>query len=158
MKKLNFLGVGPRIATVLLPWLAATIIISIWKKGLFTYSDNRRPVIIAGVILMAAALGFYFSTVRLLLKGLTETKLMTNGPYGLCQNPLYASICLFILPALSLIMNSWLVLTSSLIGYIMFKIFIKHEYNELEKFFGQQYLDYKNRTPEFFPVPFLKRK
>jgi protein-S-isoprenylcysteine O-methyltransferase Ste14 len=63
---------------------------------------------------------------------------------------------LLIIPALSLILNSWLVLTSSLVGYILFKIFIRTEYNELEKFFGEEYRRYRDTTPEFFPFPIKK--
>jgi protein-S-isoprenylcysteine O-methyltransferase Ste14 len=157
MGKLNFLGIGPRMAIVLLPWLAATIILSSIYKELFSYSSGRgNLLLITGIILMAVGLAFYFSTVRLLLKGLKETRLVTSGAFRLCQNPLYSSIILFIIPALSLILNSWLILTSSIIGYILFKIFIQKEYNELEKFFGDNYISYKKDTPEFFPEPLKK--
>lgn len=157
MGKLNFLGIGPKIGIVLLPWLAATIILSSLNKELFIYSSgNQNILLICGIVLMTSGLVFYFSTVRLLLKGLKETRLMTKGAYSLCQNPLYSSIILLIIPALSLILNSWLILTSSIIGYIMFKIFIKKEYSELESFFGEDYYRYRNETPEFFPVPLKK--
>lgn len=157
MGKLNFLGIGPKIGIVLLPWLAVTIILSSLNKELFIYSSgNQNILLICGIVLMTSGLVFYFSTVRLLLKGLKETRLMTKGAYSLCQNPLYSSIILLIIPALSLILNSWLILTSSIIGYIMFKIFIKKEYIELESFFGEDYYRYRNETPEFFPVPLKK--
>ncbi len=83
---------------------------------------------------------------------------MTTGTYSLCQNPLYASLILMIIPALSLLLNSWLILTSGIVGFIIFKRFIRQEYAELEKFFGDNYLKYKNQTPEFFPFPVKKRK
>ncbi len=157
MEKLNFLGVGPKIAIVLLPWLSLTIIFSIIYEGHFSFvSDNPDPVHIAGIILLAFGVVFYATTVRLLLKGLKETKLVTNGAYSLCQNPLYSSIILFIIPSVSLFLNSWLILTSSISGYIIFKLYIKKEYNELEKFFGEEYVKYKNETPEFFPIPIKK--
>ena len=157
MGKLNFLGIGPRIAIVLLPWLTATIILSSIYNELFSYSSGTgNSLLIIGIILMVVGLAFYFSTVRLLLKGLKETRLVTSGSFRLCQNPLYSSIILFIIPALSLILNSWLIITSSIIGYILFKIFIQKEYNELEKFFGENYISYKKDTPEFFPVPLKK--
>jgi protein-S-isoprenylcysteine O-methyltransferase Ste14 len=157
MGKLNFLGIGPRIAVVLLPWLTATIIFSSIYKEHFAYAPgNSNILLISGIMLMAFGLVFYISTVRLLLKGLKETRLMTTGAYSLCQNPLYSSIMLIIIPALSLILNSWLITTSSVAGYILFKISIKKEYNELEKFFGDNYIRYKNQTPEFFPLPLKK--
>lgn len=157
MKKLSFLGIGPRIAIVFLPWLAASIALSCIKRGVFAYtSENYNTFLIVGIVLLAAGLIFYFSTVRILMAGLKETKLQTKGPYSLCQNPLYAVIFLIIIPALSLLLNSWLVLTSSLSGYLMFRLFISNEYSELEKFFGEEYLKYKKDTPEFFPIPIKK--
>jgi protein-S-isoprenylcysteine O-methyltransferase Ste14 len=158
MKKLNFFGVGPKIAIVLLPWLSASITLSCIKHDAFAYVAGGSKVLhIAGMVIMLAGIIFYGSTVRLLLSGLKETRLVTTGAFSLCQNPLYSSIVLFIIPALSLILNSWLILTSSVAGYIIFKIFIKNEYRELEEFFGDSYKEYKKRTPEFFPIPFKKR-
>lgn len=153
MPKLNFLGVGPKIATVLLPWLLSTIVLSTHFRKMFSFTHEKSSsLFICGIVLLIFGTVFYGSTVRLLLKGLKETRLVTNGAFSLCQNPLYSSIILFIIPSLSLIINSWLVLTTSIAGYIMFKIFIKKEYNELEKFFGNDYIKYQNETPEFFPV------
>jgi protein-S-isoprenylcysteine O-methyltransferase Ste14 len=157
MKKLNFLGIGPKIASVLLPYLILSIVLSTHFKLIFCYIPHKSPgLFYSGLALLLVGLVFYSFTVRLLIKGLNETRLVTNGAFFLCQNPLYTSMILFIIPALSLIINSWLVLTSSIIGYILFKIFIKAEYIELEKFFGESYLTYKKITPEFFPFPFKK--
>jgi protein-S-isoprenylcysteine O-methyltransferase Ste14 len=151
--KLNFLGVGPRIALVLLPWLTVSIILSSIYHEIFSYiSGAKNFLLIPGIVLMLFALIFYFSTVRLLLSGLRETKLVTTGPYSACQNPLYFSIVVLFIPALSLLLNSWLVLSTSIVGYLLFIINIKKEYNELEKFFGESYIKYRNETPEFFPL------
>ena len=159
MKKLTFLGIGPKIAVILLPWLGASIVLSCVHIEFFKYSREGSDVLfISGIVLLVIGLVFYFSTVRLLLKGLKETRLMTTGTYGLCQNPLYASLILMIIPALSLLLNSWLILTSSIVGYTIFKRNIQHEYAELNSFFGDSYLQYKNDTPEFFPFPLKKWK
>jgi protein-S-isoprenylcysteine O-methyltransferase Ste14 len=155
MKKLNFLGIGPKVAAIVLPWLTLTIVLSSIYKEQFVYSISASDeVLVFGIILMTIGLSLYFSTVKLLMKGLKETKLVTTGAYSLCQNPLYTSFVLFIIPALSLILNSWLILTTSVAGYILFSIFVRHEYKELESVFGEEYLRYKSTTPEFFPNPF----
>jgi len=157
MKKLNFLGIGPKVAVVLMPWLAMSIIISRIYKEQFLYTISAAfAVHVSGIILMIIGLILYFSTVKLLLSGLKETKLVTTGAYRFCQNPLYSTFVLFVIPALSLILNSWLVLTTSAVGYLLFRIFVKLEYRELEDIFGQEYLNYKSKTPEFFPNPFKK--
>jgi protein-S-isoprenylcysteine O-methyltransferase Ste14 len=157
MKTLDFFGAGPKIGKYVFPWFASTIIVSIIFKGLFRFvPPENNGLLIAGIILMAAGLAFYFSTVRLLLRGLKQRRLVTNGSYSLCQNPLYSSIILFIIPALSFLMNSWLVLSTSILGYIVFKNCISKEYNDLEEIFGEEYLRYKKHTPEFFPFPYKK--
>jgi protein-S-isoprenylcysteine O-methyltransferase Ste14 len=159
MKKLSFLGIGPKIAVILLPWLGASIVLSCMQIDFFKFiREGSHLLHIAGMILLVIGLIFYFLTARLLLKGLKETRLMTTGSYSLCQNPLYASLILMIIPALSLLLNSWLILTSGILGYIIFKRNIQHEYAELEDFFGEEYLQYKKNTPEFFPFPAKKRK
>ena len=75
----------------------------------------------------------YFFAAPALLRGLKETRLITGGAYYLCRNPLYAAIILFIIPVTSFLLNSWLVLTTSLVAFTLFKVFIKREYVEMEK-------------------------
>lgn len=157
MDKLNFMGSGPKIGLVALPWLAVTITLSLIYKNYFVYSETAGSYLfISGLALLFVGMVMYFSTVPLLLRGLKETKLITGGAYYLCCNPLYASLLLLIIPGISLMMNSWIIITTSIAGYIAFKIAIKSEYREMEKFFGNDYKKYRELTPEFFPFPFRK--
>lgn len=157
MDKLNALGIGPKIGAVALPWLALSIFFSARFKSSFQFSvDENRILFFTGLVMLVAGVAMYFLTVLVLLKGLKETKLITRRGYYLCRNPLYASILLFIVPGISLMMNSWLVLTTTLAGFVMFKIFIKNESEEMEKFFGDEYRQYKATTPEFLPFPLKK--
>lgn len=157
MNKLNFMGIGPKIGAVTFPWLAVAIFFSLKFKSIFDYSGGGTKVLFyIGLALVIIGALFYFFTVPYLLKGLKETKLITTGPFFLCCHPLYASIILFIIPGISLMMNSWLVLTTSIAAYFLFKIFIKSEYAEMEKFFGDDYKKYRADTPEFFPFPMKK--
>jgi protein-S-isoprenylcysteine O-methyltransferase Ste14 len=157
MEKLSFYGIGPKIARIMLPWLAITIALTLIFKNAFVFSDpENRNLYYSGLALLIMGLALYFSTVPLLLRGIKETKLVSRGAYYLCCNPLYASILLLIIPGISLMMNSWLVFTTSITGYIVFKTVIKGEYREMEKFFGDDYRKYKEVTPEFFPFPFKK--
>jgi protein-S-isoprenylcysteine O-methyltransferase Ste14 len=157
MKKLNPMGIGPIIGGVILPWLAVSIFLSLRFKGLFIFTENGREVLFyAGLVLLIIGLVMYLLTAVLLLRGLRSKRLMTSGTYFLCCNPLYSSILLFVIPGLSLLMNSWLILTTSLVGYPLFKLFIKSEYMEMEEIFGDEFRKYRTETPEFFPFPFRK--
>ncbi len=157
MNKLNFLGAGPKIARILIPWLAATLVIRVVCNDMFRIATAKLSILmIVGIIFMVTGLIFYAITVKGLLRGLKETKLVITGGYFMCQNPLYSSLILFIIPGLAILLNSWLMLATTPIGYILFKVYIKSEYEELELFFGKYYLEYRDKTPEFFPFPVKK--
>jgi protein-S-isoprenylcysteine O-methyltransferase Ste14 len=157
MQKMNLLGVGPQIVRMILPWLAITIILSIiWKKTFQFFPDVHNVLLYAGITLVILGAILYFASIPALLKGVRETKLVTKGTFYLCCNPLYAAIILFIFPGTALLMNSWLVLTSSIVGYIAFRMKIKGEEAVLEENFGQEYKAYRETTPQFFPVPLKK--
>lgn len=157
MAKLNFMGIGPKIAAFTFPWLAVAIYLSVKFRSVFAFiGEGSRLLFYIGLALVILGALMYFSTAPLLMKGLRETRLMTGGSYYLCRNPLYSAIILFIIPGISLMMNSWLVLTTSLVAYICCKVFIKSEYTEMEHFFGDEYRKYRDTTPEFFPFPVKK--
>lgn len=156
MKKMDFFGVGPKIGKILLPWLAGTIVLSYISVWFNFYAERNSALTISGSVLLVFGLVFYFSSVRSLLTGLKDVKLVTTGTFYLCQNPLYMSFVLFLIPAIALILNSWLVLTSSLVGFILLKVYVSKEYQVLEEAFGGEYLKYKHDTPEFFPFPVKK--
>jgi protein-S-isoprenylcysteine O-methyltransferase Ste14 len=158
MKKLNYLGIGPHIGLVVIPLIVAEIILTSMYPEIFGFSRAvRRILFYSGIVLLAGGFGLYIATARALLKGLKETRLITWGAYALCQNPLYACFILFLIPGLAFVINSWLVLTSSLVAYVLFRVFIKREYEELKEFFGDEYISYASRTPRFFPVPFTRK-
>lgn len=157
MKNLSFMGIGPKIGAIVLPWLTLAIFFSTKFRSTFVYfEDVNRILFFAGLVILITGSVMYLLTIPLLLNGLKHTKLITSGTYYLCCNPLYTSILLLIIPGISLMMNSWLVLTTSVVGMIFCKIYIKQEYAEMEKFFGDDYRKYRNETPEFFPFPVKK--
>jgi len=157
MNKLNAMGIGPKVGAIVLPWLALSVFFSVKYKNTFAYLENdSRILFFLGIAFVSIGALLYFFTVPLLLKGLKETKLVTAGTFYLCCNPLYSSLLLFIIPGVSFLMNTWLVLTTSIIGFTLFKIFIKSEYMELEKFFGNEFIKYRAETPEFLPFPLRK--
>ncbi len=156
MKKMDFFGIGPKIGIVLIPWWLGTIVTSCFFSSFKFTPESSTGLMLAGAILLLFGLIFYFYSVKLLLNGLKEGKLITKGTFSLCQNPLYISFVLFFIPAIALLLNSWLVLTASLVGFIMVKLYVRNEYQMLEETFGDEYLKYKAETPEYIPFPLKK--
>ena len=89
---------------------------------------------------------------RALLQAYNRDTLVTTGVYAICRNPLYANIIFTLLPAIALVCNSWLMLTSSVVMYILTRLCIRREEVYLENRFGQAYLDYRKRTNALFPT------
>jgi protein-S-isoprenylcysteine O-methyltransferase Ste14 len=161
MQKMDFYGVGPKIGRILIPWWAVTIILSFTSENFRFTPEKSNTLTLIGAAYLVFGLIFYFTSVKLLLKGLKDGKLVTKGTFFLCQNPLYVSFVLMLIPAIGLLLNSWLVLTTCIVGFILMKVYISNEYNILEEVYGDQYLKYKNDTPEFIPLPikkWMKRK
>jgi protein-S-isoprenylcysteine O-methyltransferase Ste14 len=157
MNKLNFYGIGPKIGRIALPWFAVTIMVSLFYKSFFSIFNGESKILFyIGLAMVASGFILYFSTLPLLLKGIKETRLVTGGAYYLCRNPLYAAFLLLLLPGTALMLNSWLILSVPVVGYLLFKMNIRNECIEMEAFFGDEYKKYSAKTPELFPFPFKK--
>jgi protein-S-isoprenylcysteine O-methyltransferase Ste14 len=59
---------------------------------------------------------------------------------------MYASYLLLIIPGICLLFNSWLVLSTVVINYILFSVFIKREHRYLEEKFGSEYEEYLEKV------------
>lgn len=156
MNRLNFMGAGPKIGLIALPWLAASVFLTTKFEDAFSFSAGAKTLSLIGFAWLIIGIILYLLTVPVLLKGLKTTKLMKSGTFYLCSNPLYSSIILFIVPGIAFMMNSWLVLTTSVVAFAAFRIFIKCEYEEMEKIFGEDYRKYRKETPEIIPFPYRK--
>ena len=152
MAKLSPLGIGPKIGRIAIPYLAIAITVTLLYPHIFSFSPSAKtPLLIAGTGILAVGLVFYIMTAKSLLKGLKNNRMITTGPFRYCQNPLYAVMILLIIPGLSLVLNSWIALTTCIPAYLIFRKYIHSEYEEMERIFGEDYRKYRERTPEFFP-------
>jgi protein-S-isoprenylcysteine O-methyltransferase Ste14 len=103
-----------------------------------------------GMILVAiASLGRMWCS--LYIAGYKDDRLVTDGPYSLCRNPLY----FFSMIGLLGIGFATETLTFPLVFIILFALYypfvIKSEGRRLRKRFGAAFEDYTQRVPSFFP-------
>jgi protein-S-isoprenylcysteine O-methyltransferase Ste14 len=140
-------GVGPKIAIPSIIYLLLTIIVDRLYYPLFKITSGSPEVlIIIGVILIFIGVGLVITCARKLVKSFNANLLMTDGPYKVCRNPLYAIYMILVFPGISLILNSWLVLSSVIVNFILLQIFIKAEYQYLKEKFGEEYKTYLNKV------------
>ncbi|RLI83705.1 hypothetical protein DRP07_03015 [Archaeoglobales archaeon] len=83
-------------------------------------------------------------------------KLVVEGPYAYCRNPMIFGIMLFYL-GIGVWMGSFSFIGLVILFVVSLLVYVKLvEEKELEERFGQEYVEYKKRTPFLLPVPSKK--
>ncbi len=77
-------------------------------------------------------------------------ELLTTGPYAYCRHPLYATLALMQL-AIPLVALSWQGLAASLATIPLWILLVRVEEEELIRYWGDRYLEYKRRVPALIP-------
>jgi protein-S-isoprenylcysteine O-methyltransferase Ste14 len=158
---MTLFGCGPRLALLCLPYVILSLIVMYkYPEFLDLRFLDFTFAKVAGFIWLGLGVLFWGYSAIYFLKYFKPGKLIKEGPFALCRNPIYSSIIVFIIPALALIFHSGLLFTISLVMYIGFKISIHGEVNILRRIFGEEYEEYEKSANEIFPFPrfLLKRE
>jgi protein-S-isoprenylcysteine O-methyltransferase Ste14 len=144
---MKIIGAAPKIAIPTLIYMLITIFIDYSTKPLFRITEKYLSVlIIIGIILIIIGTMMVINVAIKLQKSFKANILMTDGLYKFFRNPMYVAYLIFIIPGICLLFNSWLVLTSIILNYILLQIFIKEEYKYLEEKFGEEYKIYLSKV------------
>lgn len=150
-------GIGPKLALISLPYVALALMI--WYRYPdfldLRFLDNQYMRFVAGFWL-GLGLVFWGASATTFLREFKKGKLITKGPYGLCRNPIYSSIIVFIIPSIGIVYHSGLILSIAVMLYINFKISIHGESRVLARTFGEEYESYTKAVNELFPLPKIR--
>jgi protein-S-isoprenylcysteine O-methyltransferase Ste14 len=151
---MTLFGCGPKLALLCLPYIILSLIIMYMYPEFFDIRFlNSIHAKVTGFIWLGIGIIFWIYSAVYFLKYFKPGELITKGPYGLCRNPIYSSIIVFIIPSLALIFHSGLTFSISIVLYIGFKISIHGETNVLKRIFGEEYEKYEKSVNEIFPFP-----
>lgn len=144
---------------VILPPPAIYLIALILGSGLnyfFPLTLNflpRFPVIVAGVVLIVAAIFFIVPSFRAFSRAKTNpepwkptTAIVTNGIYAISRNPIYVGFTLLYLGVALLLNSLWVLLFLAPVLFVMHVGVIFREEDYLERKFGAEYVNYKKRV------------
>ena len=140
--KMNIRGAAPQIALLTFLYLLISFVISFLVKPVFQIRTEGSLLVIIGIALIVPGVIMVAVSGKMILKSFHEGKLLKGGLYRIFRNPMYAAYFLFIIPGICLLFNSWLVLTTIPVNYILFQIFIQREYIYLKEKFGEEYETY----------------
>jgi protein-S-isoprenylcysteine O-methyltransferase Ste14 len=110
------------------------------------------PLLIAGIVLMVWTSMIFLASGGTPVPVNPPQRLITTGPYAYSRNPMHTGLFL-IMFASGIYFGSLLsVLVFTPIYILMDTLIFKYiEEPELEKRLGEKYVEYKKRTPMFFP-------
>lgn len=125
---------------------------NLWSTLLGVGQTGMMISMIFGYILLFTGFGIFIQGWRQLYRAKEENKLVTDGLYGLVRHPQYTGLFIGLFgegvihwPTMfSIGLFPVIVIAYVWLAYKEEKIVIKE--------FGQEYLDYKNRVPAFFPI------
>lgn len=92
---------------------------------------------------------------KAVLRAFEKKDLCADGAYVVCRHPIYASVLLFYLPALSLLVDAWSGLVAVAPGYVLVLVFVRREEEYCQDTFGEEYAAYRRRTPALLPLGWL---
>lgn len=78
------------------------------------------------------------------------SQLMTDGPYAICRNPMLLGVLIYYLGVVILLSSAKAALVFVIYALLM-SLQVRSEEKRLEKDFGKQYDDYRERTKRLIP-------
>ena len=113
----------------------------------------RKVAIILGVTLIGASVGLVSQGYQRMRRAGTNvdpyepaTVLVTEGPFKFTRNPLYLSVTLFYAGVATLMNALWAMLLLPAVLFVVNRGVIDREERYLERKFGEQYRQYKERV------------
>jgi protein-S-isoprenylcysteine O-methyltransferase Ste14 len=149
--------------TLPVPFIVLAVLVLIFTKPTFSTLNAGLSLFITGgiVILIGEsiriwAVGYSGGTTR--SKKLIADRLVTEGPYSIVRNPLYAGNFLIAL-GFSILTNAAIIIPLVILYFAIeyYPIVRREEYFLLEKF-GDTYSLYLRDVPRFFPKKFETKK
>lgn len=151
---MNIIGQGGKIILFMLPALVGAIWLHTALPRAAALPEWLGFSWVLGYLLLVPGLALWGTAVAQLLSGFPQGKLVTSGAYGVVRNPIYSSVAFFILPAVSLITQTWVYLVAAVFLYAGVMLFIGKEEAMLRAAFGKEYEAYLKRVDRM--VPFKK--
>ncbi len=146
-KRMSVMGIGHKAGTVIGSYLVVTILLSILFRPLFQMTNQSYAVLLTvGIIMAAVGFSLNLAAASQMLMAHRNYRLATTGFYGIFLHPMYFFQVFITLPGITLLFNSWLVLTTIPVGIVAVRQFSKEE-NRLANRYGEAYQAYLQKVP-----------
>ena len=138
----TLIGSGDKIMLLTMPLLTVGLALNILYPSLFSVGGPFIALQVLSIILLIPGITIWLWSVILILTMVPRQELIASGPYTLVKHPLYTSVGLLVLPAIGLLLDSWLGILVGVILYVAARIFAPEEEKALSKAFGTDWDEY----------------
>lgn len=146
-KKMRIEGAGPKIMAPLFVAFAIAAAVSYVYRPMFNYPLVPAEWTLAlGALFLVVGVPFWLLSTGMFLLAYFGGRLETRGPFALMTNPIYGSWIVLVIPGISLALNWWPILLTSVVMYAAQRMFIREEDDALLEKFGRQYEEYKKKV------------
>lgn len=140
----NLVGAGDKIGKVVLPFLALGVAANIWRPSLFAVGGPSAGLRIAALAVLGVGVVMWLWSVVLILTRVPRGELITSGPFALVKHPLYTGVSLLVLPAVGVLLNTWLGAALGAVIYIAARRYAPAEEIALSEAFGAEWDAYED--------------
>jgi protein-S-isoprenylcysteine O-methyltransferase Ste14 len=121
------------------------------KLGHVQILSQAGPIRMLGLILVGLWICWQIWCVRTIRLWWRDDRLCTSGPYRFVRHPMYAGGVVLGFLGISLMLNSWIILLSPVLQYLVTSILVRKEEAIMAAVFGEDYRRYAARTGRLFP-------
>ena len=150
-RKYSIWGSGPKLLSSTLVYFAVILYIDKIYLQSSVISNKIWIINFISGTLISIGLVILIIVIRLILRIYKSGFLYRKGIYTFCRHPLYANFIFILVPGLCWQFNSWIILTTPIFMYIVFKYFIKDEEQSLIEQFGEDYIQYRKEVNSLVP-------
>jgi protein-S-isoprenylcysteine O-methyltransferase Ste14 len=114
-------------------------------------TGRPESVRIAGGVLVVVGICWYVWCMKAITQWWHHDRLCTSGPFKFVRHPIYAGSIWFWSLGISLLFNSWIVLTQPVFSFLVTSLLVRKEEKMMESVFGREYQQYAAQKGRLFP-------
>ncbi len=145
-KEMGFEGAGPKIMLPMFVTVGIAAGLSYIWQPLSNYPVGSISTVLLGALLLVIGLSLWLLTAREFFRAFSKGRLATKGLYAIMPNPIYGIFMVLVVPGISLVLNWWPILFTSVLGFVALRLFIHEEVNALGEKFGTEYSQYRKKV------------
>ncbi|MFL5649312.1 MAG: methyltransferase family protein [Chloroflexota bacterium] len=132
----HLIGSGDRVALFALPFVIVGVLVQIVNPALLVVDGASGVTRAIAIFVLTIGVLTWAWSVGLILSKVPKGELITTGPYAVVKHPLYTSVGLLVLPALGVLLGTWLGAVIGFGVYLGSRLFAPAEVADLRQTFG----------------------